>query len=155
MRHTERGRDTGRGRSRLHAGSPMQDLIPDPRIPTWAEGSHPTAEPPRCPSHYLFIFPPYLISLTCSTWFLQVRNCAHRSDARWTSFKWKLSTEFQEEVTWPYCNSTFHKIPKFLVSFLQTSNKIKVFVMYLHSISVLYHDTDIKLIPTNQTTYKT
>ena len=31
-RHRERGRDTGRdtgrGRSRLHAGSPMQDLIP-------------------------------------------------------------------------------------------------------------------------------
>ena len=30
-RHTERGRDTGRGRSRLHAGSPMQDSIPGPR----------------------------------------------------------------------------------------------------------------------------
>ena len=27
----ERGRDTGRGRSRLHAGSPMWDLIPDLR----------------------------------------------------------------------------------------------------------------------------
>ena len=26
--HRERGRDTGRGRSRLHAGSPMWDLIP-------------------------------------------------------------------------------------------------------------------------------
>ena len=30
-RHTERGSDTGRGRSRLHAGSPMQDSIPGPR----------------------------------------------------------------------------------------------------------------------------
>ena len=29
-RHTERGRDTGRGRSRLPVGSPMQDLIPGP-----------------------------------------------------------------------------------------------------------------------------
>ena len=28
MRHRERGRDTGRGRSRLHAGSPMRDSIP-------------------------------------------------------------------------------------------------------------------------------
>ena len=28
MRNTERGRDTGRGRSRLHAGSPTWDLIP-------------------------------------------------------------------------------------------------------------------------------
>ena len=34
-RHTEReaekGRDTGRGRSRLSAGSLMQDLIPEPQ----------------------------------------------------------------------------------------------------------------------------
>ena len=28
MRDTERGRDTGRGRSRLHTGSLMQDSIP-------------------------------------------------------------------------------------------------------------------------------
>ena len=27
MIERERGRDTGRGRSRLHAGSPMRDLI--------------------------------------------------------------------------------------------------------------------------------
>ena len=31
MRDTERGRDTVRGRSRLSAGGPMQDLIPGPR----------------------------------------------------------------------------------------------------------------------------
>ena len=30
-RHTERGRDIDRGRSRLPMGSPMQDLIPGPR----------------------------------------------------------------------------------------------------------------------------
>ena len=31
-RQTDRiGRDTGRGRSRLHAGSPMWDLIPEPQ----------------------------------------------------------------------------------------------------------------------------
>ena len=30
-RHRERGRDTGRGRSRLLAGSPMWDSIPGPR----------------------------------------------------------------------------------------------------------------------------
>ena len=28
MRDTEKGRDTGRGRSRLHAGSPNWDLTP-------------------------------------------------------------------------------------------------------------------------------
>ena len=31
MRDTERGRDTGRGRSRLHAGSPTGDSILGPR----------------------------------------------------------------------------------------------------------------------------
>ena len=38
MRDTqrERGRDTGRGRSRLHAGSPTRDSIPGPQ-----PGSHP------------------------------------------------------------------------------------------------------------------
>ena len=33
MRDRERGRDTGRGRSRIPAGSPMWDLIPGPRDP--------------------------------------------------------------------------------------------------------------------------
>ena len=42
-RHTERGRDTGRGRSRLPAGSPKQDSIPGPRI-----------TPPRRPSVSVF-----------------------------------------------------------------------------------------------------
>ena len=32
MRDTERGRDIGRERSRLHAGSPMWDSIRDSRI---------------------------------------------------------------------------------------------------------------------------
>ena len=40
MRDTERGRDTGRGRSRLHAESPMWDSIPG----LWGH-----AEPPRRP----------------------------------------------------------------------------------------------------------
>ena len=31
MKDTERGRDPGRGSSRLHAGSPMQDSISGPR----------------------------------------------------------------------------------------------------------------------------
>ena len=32
MRDTERGRDTGRGRSRLPVWSPMWDLIPRPQL---------------------------------------------------------------------------------------------------------------------------
>ena len=50
----ERGRDPGRRRNRLHAGSPMWDSIPRPRITPWANGSCPTAEPPRRPYHEMF-----------------------------------------------------------------------------------------------------
>ena len=32
--------DTGRGRSRLLAGSPMRGSIPDSRTTPWAEGRH-------------------------------------------------------------------------------------------------------------------
>ena len=42
MRHTHRGRDrdTGRGRSRLHAGSPTRDSIPGP----WGSRPGPKAD---------------------------------------------------------------------------------------------------------------
>ena len=53
----ERGRDTGRGRSRLLAGSLMRDLILDPRITTWAQSRSPTTEPPRCSNVHLFSKP--------------------------------------------------------------------------------------------------
>ena len=54
MRHRERGRDAGRGRSRLHAGSPMWDSIPGLQIVPWAEGKHSTGEPTRHPNKYSF-----------------------------------------------------------------------------------------------------
>ena len=40
MRDRERGRDTGRGRSRLHAGSPMWDSILGP----WEHGHEQKAD---------------------------------------------------------------------------------------------------------------
>ena len=49
-RHRDRGRDIGRGRSRLHAGSRMQDPIPGPENTTSTKGRRSTTEPPRCPS---------------------------------------------------------------------------------------------------------
>ena len=44
MRDSKRGKDTGRERSRVHAGSLMWDLIlgPQPRIMPWAKGRHST-----------------------------------------------------------------------------------------------------------------
>ena len=53
--HTERGRDTGRGRrSRLHAGSPMQDSIPGLWDHTQSQLRCSTTEPPRHPLCALF-----------------------------------------------------------------------------------------------------
>ena len=51
-RERQRGRDTGRGRSRLPAESPMRDS----RITLWTKGRRSTAEPPRHPtiSHFIF-----------------------------------------------------------------------------------------------------
>ena len=51
-----RGRNTGWGRSRLHAGSPTWDSIPGPWIMTWAKGRRSTTEPPRLLSHTLHCF---------------------------------------------------------------------------------------------------
>ena len=58
MRERERCRDTGRGRSGLHAGSSMWDSIPglhprtpsqDPRIKPCVEGRLKISEPPGIP----------------------------------------------------------------------------------------------------------
>ena len=53
-RHTEKGRDTGRGRNRLPVGNSMWDQSWDSRIMPWAEGRCSTPEPPRGPLNYLF-----------------------------------------------------------------------------------------------------
>ena len=60
----ERGRDTGRGRSRLLRGSPVRDSIPGSGITTWAEGGRPTAEPPRSPVFLRFSLKWQHITLT-------------------------------------------------------------------------------------------
>ena len=53
----ERDRDTGRGRRRLHAGSPMQDSIPGLWDHARGQGRCSTAEPPRRPSKkFLCVF---------------------------------------------------------------------------------------------------
>ena len=59
-RHGERGRDIGRGRSRLLAGGPMWDFVPGPRITPWAEAKRSNTEPPRRP---------YMSSFECAMGF--------------------------------------------------------------------------------------
>ena len=50
MRDREREAETGGGRSRLLAGSPMRARSQDPRVTPWAEGRCSTAELPGLPS---------------------------------------------------------------------------------------------------------
>ena len=51
IRDRERGRDIGRGRSRVPVGNPMKDSIPGPQDHDWSEGRCSTTEPPRCPRY--------------------------------------------------------------------------------------------------------
>ena len=55
--HRKRSRDTGRGRSRLHAGSLMWDSIPGLQDHAWTEGSAKLLSHPGCPCS-LFMNPP-------------------------------------------------------------------------------------------------
>ena len=55
MIERERGRDTGGGRSRLHAESLMWDSIRGLQIAPWAKGRCQTAEPPRDPPIFHFL----------------------------------------------------------------------------------------------------
>ena len=45
MRNTQRGRDTGRGRSRVPAGNLMRDSIPGPRDHTPKADAQPLSHP--------------------------------------------------------------------------------------------------------------
>ena len=68
---TQRGRDIGRGRSRLPTSSPMWDSIPGPGITPWAKGRCSTAEPPRHPSTSSFLCVKCFLYLSCPfiLWF--------------------------------------------------------------------------------------
>ena len=58
QRERERGRDTGRRRSRLHAESPTWDSIPDLQDHAPAEGGAKPLSHPGCPCYNLFIHLP-------------------------------------------------------------------------------------------------
>ena len=56
--------ERGRGRSRLHAGSPTQTRSWDSRIMPWTKGRCQTAEPPRDPRPSGFYSAPGLLGNT-------------------------------------------------------------------------------------------
>ena len=56
MKDTEREAETGRGKSRLHAGNMMWDLVPALREHSLAEGRCSTAEPSRHPKKDILAF---------------------------------------------------------------------------------------------------
>ena len=61
--HRERGRDTGRGRSRLHAPGAQSGIRSRvSRIATWAKGKCQTTEPPRDSPVFWFLFVAFLWS---------------------------------------------------------------------------------------------
>ena len=76
MRDTEIGRDTGRGRSRLPVGSPMQDSIAGPQDHDLSQGRHSTTEPPRCSfiwiSPVISQMPFFLFCISGCIWFLSL-----------------------------------------------------------------------------------
>ena len=80
--HRERGRDTGRGRSRLHAGSLLWDLITSLQDHalgwTWCK----TDEPPMLPKHWCFLM---WISLKITmTWYCWIPSSARNKQlAKW------------------------------------------------------------------------
>ena len=62
--HRERGRDTGRGRSRLHAPGARRGIRSRvSRIAPWAKGRRQTTAPPRDPRFIFFNHHPYFHAL--------------------------------------------------------------------------------------------
>ena len=75
MRDTERGKDTGRGRSRLPTEAQCRTWSQDPGITPWAKGRCSTTEPPRHPhTHYLCLFPIYSQCYLASTLTLSYQH---------------------------------------------------------------------------------
>ena len=71
-RHTERGRDIGRGRSRLLWGAWCRTRSQDHRIMTWAKSRHSTTEPPRHPKLCKFLKGILDINLLSDGWFANI-----------------------------------------------------------------------------------
>ena len=69
----EKGRDIGRGRSRLLTRSLMRDSIPDPGITTWAKAGAQQLSHPGVPSvgfsHKVFIMLRYMYHLNVLCWW--------------------------------------------------------------------------------------
>ena len=57
LRDTGRGRDIGRGRSRILWGAWCGPWSQDPGITTWAKGRCSTTKPPKCPGEATLIVP--------------------------------------------------------------------------------------------------
>ena len=104
-RERERGRDTGRGRSRLLAGIPMWDSILDPRIMPWAKNIRSTTEPSRCPQ-YIQILNHYLVHLQLVLYINCIPNCLV---INWSS----ISTRHLVGIKYPAPHSSILLTPGF------------------------------------------
>lgn len=101
-----------------------------------------------------FLLSPIALNVSCfhhSTHWLYLNPCSKELCRVQTSpgLLSDASCYLHSKKNWydPHCNSTFCEIPKFSGRFLQIPNGMKVFMLYLHAISVPYHvHADMKLI---------
>ena len=117
----ERGRDTGRGRSRLHApGARRGTRSRVSRIAPWAKGRRQTAAPPRDPSFFLFK------TLSLSSCYLDARcaSVTEISDFK-ILFKFKLvniyciicfSGRFKDSSLGYNTQGLLHQVPSLMPS---------------------------------------
>ena len=95
-RHQERGRDTGRGRSRLHAGSPMWDSIPELRNLALSQRQMINRWTTQVSQYCRFLYI-YFVVLSTSCNYLNlwsVENLKHASHWTMSWAPWRLKLRF-------------------------------------------------------------
>ena len=98
MRHRERGRDTGGGRSWLHAGSPMWDSIPGLQDHALGWRQAPNHWATGAAQQWIFLVFIYLRM----SWFLL---CLNKSFAICRIFDWQVfffPNYYLEYISWPH-----------------------------------------------------
>ena len=92
MRHTERGRDTGRGRSRLHAGSPMGTRSWVSRVTPWAKSSTKPLSHPGCPVYFFKTFNIYFTDAgNITKLIIWLKLCIFKNEIAFIDDKWNLN----------------------------------------------------------------
>ena len=159
MRDTgrERGTDTGRGRSSLHAGSLTWAGSRDSRIMSWAKGRCSTTEPPRRPpvsellfilgfcaflstlSLFFFFYPLSTPSVTSTTRFYTLRgqesHISSHSSNKIQPMPCTPNKQLQTDFFFlnPFLSSSSLSFPNLAVMSFSRSRKAALVLSYIHS----------------------